>query len=85
MGQTISRLMMVRSRKMTNSSQMLRGSLEPRIRPPTSERYRTCVTDTTATMNLAISLVHSAIRTAGVSMSVKPTIIVEATAFASGT
>ena len=43
------------------------------------------MTETTATMNFAISLVDSAIRMAGVSISVKPTIIVEATASASGT
>ena len=82
----MNRLMMVRSRKMRNSSRTLMGSLEPRMRPPTSSRNSTCVTEMTATMNRVISmLLVPAMMTDGVNMSANPTISVAEAALASGT
>ena len=68
-----------------NISGRFRGSFDARIRPPTSERYRTCVTEITATMNLVI--LHAsvpAISIEGVNMSTKPTIMVDAASLTSG-
>ena len=85
-GAAINKLIIVLSRKRINNSGKFTGIFDPKISPPTSDKYINCVTDMTATINFAIGLVIvPAANTDGVNISVKPTIIVFDTASACGT
>ena len=85
-GAAIKREIIVRSRKRINSSKRLIGMIEPKIRPPTSERYMSWVTETTATIkrDMGSEMLSAAIME-GVNISVKPTIIVLEVSTACGT
>ena len=81
-GQTMRILIIVRSRKITKSSRMFTGSLDPSIKPPTSSRKSTWVMEITATMNFVISAAPGPeMMMAGVNISVNPTTIVDTAAF----
>ena len=78
-------VMIVLSKKMRNRSAKFTGNFEPKITAPVSDIYKSCVTETAATINLVIGDWMLAAKIDGTTISAKPTTIVELAAAASGT